>query len=59
MNKKFKITKVTNNSKTRQQLSNPNYGISHEELLKKAGVKTFTEYDVIDLPNGNIKVIPK
>lgn len=51
--------KVTNNSKTRVQLSNPNVGISHEELLKKAGVKTFTEYEIEDLGNGRIKVNPK
>jgi hypothetical protein len=51
--------KITNNAKTRSQLSNPNYGIPHKDLLKKAGVKTFTEYEIEDLDNGRIKVIPK
>ncbi|QQY32080.1 hypothetical protein [Chryseobacterium gleum] len=51
--------KVTNNSKKRAEFSNTNIGIPHKELLKKAGVKTFTEYEIEDLGNGRIKVIPK
>lgn len=51
--------KVTNNAKTRAELSNPNIGIPHNELLKKAGVKTFTDYEIEELGNGRIKVIPK
>jgi len=55
----MKIKKVLNNTKTRAQLSNPNYGIPHEELLKKANVKKFTDFEIEDLGNGRIKVIPK
>lgn len=55
----MKYTKITNKSKTRAQLSNPNHGISHEELLKKAGVKKFTDFDIENLSNGMIRVIPK
>ncbi|MGH1520550.1 hypothetical protein [Chryseobacterium sp. JK1] len=51
--------KITNKAKTRAELSNPNFGIPHKELLKKAGVKTFTEYEIEDLGNGRIKIIPK
>lgn len=55
----MEIKKVTNNTKTRQQLANPYGHIKHSELLKLTGVKTFTEYEVKDLGNGYIKVIPK
>lgn len=55
----MKNIKITNTAKTRAQLSNPNSGISHEELLNKAGVKTFTDYEIEDLENGRIKVIAK
>ncbi len=51
--------KVINKAKTRVELSNPYAGIPYKELLKKAGVKTFTEYEIEDLGNGRIKVIPK
>lgn len=55
----MEIKKVTNNAKTRQQSANPYGHIKNCELLKLASVKTFTEYEVKDLGNGYIKVIPK
>lgn len=51
--------KVINKAKTRAELSNPYIGIPHKELLKKAGVKTFTKYEIEDLGNGFVKLIPK
>ena len=55
----MKYKKITNKSKTRAQFSNPNHGIPHEELLKKAGVKKFTDFDIENLSNGMIRIIPK
>lgn len=50
---------IKTNPKTRSQLSNPNSHLTHDELLKKAGVKTFSKYEIEDLGNGRIKVIPQ
>ncbi len=55
----MEIKKIIYNAKTRQQFSNPYGHIKHSELLKLAGVKTFTEYEIKYLGNRCIKVIPK
>ena len=54
----LKKKKIILKSISRQDISNPNHKIPHEELLKKAGIKKFTNYEILDLENGRIIVNP-
>jgi hypothetical protein len=49
--------KITYNSKSREDLSNPNNKVTHTALLKKANIKQFNgDYFVIKQNNGRIIV---
>jgi len=47
------------NYKTRELISNPLYKLSYKDSLKKAGIKKFSEYLIINLPNGRIAIKPR
>lgn len=49
--------KITYNSKTRNDISNPFNKYSHQELLNLANVEFFNDnYEIQHLSNGRIKV---
>ena len=53
----MKNKKITYNSKTRQDVSNPFNGMTHEQLLKNAKVQIFNgHYTINKLDNGRIVV---
>ncbi|HRH43149.1 MAG TPA: hypothetical protein PKY82_16075 [Pyrinomonadaceae bacterium] len=45
---------IPNKKLSRQRLANPNYGIKHDELLKKANIQNHGNYELVTLPNGRI-----
>jgi len=51
--------KIKYRSKTRQNLSNPHYNLSEKELLKQRNKNSKEEYEVKELDNGRIILVPK
>ena len=51
--------KIKNRPKTRQNLSNPHYNLSEKELLKQRNKNSKEEYEVKELDNGRIILVPK
>ncbi|MDV3460262.1 hypothetical protein CMT57_08150 [Elizabethkingia anophelis] len=51
------LKKITYNSKTRNDISNPYHKFSHQDLLRLANISTFNgNFEIEKLHNGRIKV---